>query len=117
MMQGNHKLHSSAAGTGTDPSFNPTSLPGICEVICVKNHNGKSIYIKLEGVTTSHLDQPPHSAVPNMLSAVARIALSLPSALPLPPAARLNRTAQKFQAKKPGQHTLPAGTAHTFSSS
>lgn len=80
-MQGNHKLHSSAAGTGTDPSFNPTFLPGIYEVICVKNHNGKSIYIELEGVT-SHLDQPSHSAVPNILSAVARIALSLPSALP-----------------------------------
>lgn len=106
----------SAADTeATVPSFNPAFLSWICEIICIKNYNGKSKCIESEGITrwqeayttrTSHLDQLSASTVTKILSTEARITASLPPA-PLTLPVHPNETAQnKFQAKSLGEHTL-----------
>lgn len=42
----------SAADTeATLPSFNPAFLSWVCETICIKDYNGKSKYLELEGIT------------------------------------------------------------------
>lgn len=42
----------SAADTeATVPPFNPAFLSWDCETICIKDYNGKSKYLELEGIT------------------------------------------------------------------